>query len=353
MFEFREIKSENEYKILELKPDASFTQSWFFGEWQKAIGRKVRRFEIINNTEIFGFLEAIVYNLVFSNNFIYVPHGPILMRDLDEKFWKQFREEITQIAKEENAVFVRFDPFLPRRSPAVRGEGGSDLSKYFKKTPTYAYHSSYFQPKYEWILDLNKTEEELLSEMHTKTRYNIRLAEKKNIKVEIVGGNFEQYFDDFYNLLEKTAKRDSFGLHPKIYYQNIFKTLNSENAFLAIARYENSILLVNLILLYGKTAYFVFGGSSSEFKNLMFSHLVQWEAIKEAKRREFGIYNFGGVDPSTSPRVNNRIYEKFGGISIFKKRFGGELLEYSDSYDIMLKPLWYFLYNLRKRFQFR
>lgn len=356
MFEFREIKSENEYKLLELNPDAPFIQAWIFGEWQGAIGRKVRRFEIRENTEIFGFFQAIVFNLVFSNNFIYVPHGPILTRDPDEKFWKQFKEEIMQAAKEENSIFVRFDPFLLSRSPALRGEGDPNLNKFFKKVPAYAYRSSYFQPKFEWIVNLNKTEDELFNEMHPKTRYNIRLAEKKNVKIEIVKSDFNRYFEEFYRLLKETAKRDDFSLHSKIYYKNIFKTLDSGNAFLSIARYDDNILLVNLVLLYGKTAYFIFGGSSDKQKNLMFSHLAQWESIKEAKKRGINLYNFGGVGPSTffdfsqdkSLRVNNR-YESYGGISVFKKRFGGEIFEYSDSYDLILKPFWYYLYNLRKK----
>lgn len=334
MFEFKEIKSENEYRLLELMPNVPFTQAWFFGEWQEAMGRKVRRFEIKNNSETLGFFQAIIYNLVFSNNFLYVPHGPILMRGPDEKFWKQYKDEVMRIAKEENAIFVRFDQF-PKTE--------ENLSKYFKKTPAYAYHSSYFQPKYEWILDLNKTEEALLGKMHPKNRYNIRLAEKRGIKIEIIKNNFEKYFEEFYVLLKETAKRDNFGLHPRNYYQNIFKTLDSENTFLTVAKYEGKTLLINLVLLYGKTSYFIFGGSSGSLKNLMFSHLAHWESIKEAKKRGINFYNFGGVD-------KDRERESYEGISVFKKKFGGEIFEYSDSYDLVLIPFLYFLYNLHKRF---
>lgn len=335
MFEFREIKSENEYKLLELGTDAPFTQSWFFGEWQGAIGRKVRRFEIRGNTEIFGFFQAIVYNLVFSNNFIYVPHGLLLRQGYvgQADFLKEFHKKLIEIGKEENAVFVRFDLF-PKTE--------KNLPKGFKKVPSYAYHSSYFQPKFEWRLGLTKTEDELIGEMHPKNRYNIRLAEKKGVKIEIIKNNFNKYFEEFFDLLKETAKRDNFNLHSKIYYKNIFKTLDSSNAFLSIARYDDKILLVNLVLLYGKTANFIFGGSSGEFKNLMFSHLAQWESIKEAKKRGINFYNFGGVG-------NDDKYESYGGISVFKKRFGGEFFEYSDSYDLILKPFWYWLYNLRKK----
>ena len=348
MFEFREVQSEREYKPLTINDTAPFTQAWFFGEWQETMGRKVRRFEIIKDFEAIGFFQIIKYHLIFSKNFLYIPHGPIIKENIGSDFLKIFSEKIGQIAKEENAIFVRFDFFPPSTLLRIDGE----RSRTIKKVPSYGYQSSYFQPKYEWVLTIDKPENELLGNMHPKNRYNIRLAENKGVAIKIIENDFEKYFGDFYKLLKKTARRNNFNLHPKSYYQNIFSAIGgsasggktyeeNKNAFLIIAKYENKILLVNLIFLYGATAYFVFGGSSDEHKNLMFSHLAQWESIKEAKKRGFKIYNFGGVDESGS-------YETYGGISIFKKRFGGKIFEHSDSYDIVLKPFWYYLYNLRK-----
>ena len=361
MFEFKEIARENEFNPLTIRDDTPFTQGPIYGQWQEMAGRKVRRFEIKQGEKILGFFQLIKYELFtsrsfsgggpFSKNMLYIPHAPLLRQDYEgqAEFLKAFHEKLIEIGKEENAVFVRFDFFLPSRSFS---KGGADLSKYFKKVPAHAYHSSYFQPKYEWVIDLKKTEEELTSEMHPKTRYNIRLAEKKGVKIEIIKDDFvplrgisrreKKYFDIFYELLNQTAKRDNFNLHPKDYYRNIFQTLDSGNAFLVVAEYEGKTLLINLVLLYGETAYFIFGGSSGEFKNLMFSHLAQWEAIKEAKNRGFGVYNFGGV------QGNDRNYKNYEGVSVFKKRFGGEIYQHSDSYDIILKPFWYYLYNLRK-----
>ena len=103
-----------------------------------------------------------------------------------------------------------------------------------------------------------------------------------------------------------------------------------------IATYDSKTLAINLVLLYGETAYFIFGASSDEFKNLMAPHLLHWRAAIEIKKLGFKIYNFGAVG------------EEYEGVSRFKKRFGGELLEHSDSYDLVLEPIWYHLYNLRK-----
>lgn len=340
MIEFREIKNDAEYNPLLISKQMPLTQAWFYGQWQEMTGRKVRRFEVKKNSKIIGFFQIIRYSLPFNQSLLYIPHGPILKEmGLDNEFLKTFRDKLIDLAKEENSVFVRFDFSSPRQSFS---EGGTDLNNFFKKVPAYAYHSFYFQPKFEWCVNLIKTEDELISEMHPKNRYNIRLAEKKGVKIEIVKNNFQKYFEKFYTLLKETAKHDNFKLHLKNYYQNIFETLTTDNAFLAVARYDNKILLVNLVLLYGETAYFIFGGSSDKFKNLMFSHLAQWETIKEAKKRGMTVYNLGGV------QGNDGSYKNYKGVSVFKKRFDGEIFEHSNSYDIVSKPFWYYLYNLRK-----
>ncbi len=349
MFDIREISAsggKTEYNLLLISKQAPFTQAWFYGEWQEMMGRKVRRFEVKKNSEIIGFFQIIKYPLPFGQNLLYIPHGPVLRihqigggGETDDIFLKEFQDKLFEIAKEENAIFVRFDLHFHNSNYGSK----ENLDKYFKKVPNYAYYSVYFQPKYEWVLNIDKPEGELLNSMQPKNRYNIRLAENKGVAIEIIENNFEKYFEDFYSLMERTAKRNSFKLHPKVYYKNILENCEkNKNVFLVLAEYNDKILSINIILLFGETAYFVFGGSSGEYKNLMFSHLAQWESIKEAKRREFRIYNFGGIDGEEQKNL--------GGISFFKKRFGGQLLEYSDSYDLVIKSFWYRLYNLRKRY---
>lgn len=332
MFEFWEIKNKSEYEPLLISKNAPFTQAWFFGEWQKIMGRKIERLKVTENSEIIGFFQIIKYPLSFGQSFLYIPHGPVVKKN-NLKFLKFFAEKLIQIVEKERSTFARFD-FYHSFSP-------NDLTKArFKKTPNYAYNSSYFQPKLEWILNIEKPEEEILSEMHSKTRYGIRLAENKGVKVEIINTDFQKYFSVFYDLMKKTAERNNFKLHPEIYYKNIFKNCEeNKNAFLAIANYNDKILATNLILLYGETAYFVFGASSDEFKNLMATYLLHWKSIIEVKKIGLKIYNFGAVG------------KEFEGISRFKKHFGGELLEHSDSYDLVLKPLWHLLYSLWKKLQ--
>ena len=351
MFEIREVKNKAEYNPLLISKQTPFTQAWFYGEWQEMMGRKVRRFEVKKDSEIIGFFQIIKYSLPFNKNLLYIPHAPVLrIRQVGGEggavdiFLKEFRDKLLEITKEENAIFARFDLYFHNWNYGSK----ESLNKYFKKVPDYAYNSVYFQPKYEWVLNIDKPESELLGNMHPKNRYNIRLAEKKGINIEIISESFKKYFEEFYVLLTETAKRDNFNLHPKIYYQNIFKNCEkNNNTFLILAKYNDKILAINLILLFSETAYFVFGGSSDEYKNLMAPHLSHWQGIIEAKNRGYKFYNFGAIG-SDKFSAQGGPASGWEGISIFKKRFGGQPLEYSDSYDLILKPIWYRLYNLRK-----
>ena len=351
MLGIREIRNKAEYNPLLISKQAPFTQAWFYGEWQEMMGRKVRRFEVKKDSEIIGFFQIIRYSLAFNQNLLYIPHAPVLRirqvggeGEANDSFLKEFRKKLLEITKEENAIFARFDLYFHNSNYGSK----ENLNKYFKKVPNYAYNSFYFQPKYEWVLNIDKPVNELLGNMHPKNRYNIRLAENKGVAIEIIENNFEKYFEDFYSLMERTAKRNNFKLHPEVYYKNIFETCEkNNNAFLVLAKYDDKILAINLILLFGETAYFVFGGSSDEYKNLMAPHLSHWQGIIEAKNRGYKFYNFGGV----SSGDKDDEYKDWEGISRFKKGFGGRLLEYSDSYDLVLKSFWYWLYILRKKLQ--
>jgi len=335
MFEIIEITDKDKYNPLLISKQASFVQAWFYGKWQEMAGRKVRRFVIRESFKIVGFFQAIKYSLPFGQSFLYIPH--LVLQNI---FLKDFRRELFKIGKEEDASFVRFDSYFH----SFNNGSIENLEKFFKKVPASAYHSFYFQPKFEWLLDIDKPEPELLSYMHSKTRYNIHLAENRGVSVKVISGNFSGYFEDFYELMEETARRNDFNLHPKIYYQNIFFDCErNNNAFLAVAEHNDKILVINLILIFGEVAYFVFGGSSDEFKNLMAPHLAHWQGIVAAKNRGCKIYNFGGVDSDGRPEASG-----WEGISRFKKGFGGRLLEYPDSYDLILSSFWHFLYGFAK-----
>jgi lipid II:glycine glycyltransferase (peptidoglycan interpeptide bridge formation enzyme) len=189
---------------------------------------------------------------------------------------------------------------------------------------------------------LDKTEDELYKNMHENNRYSIRLAERKEIKTEIISENFTQYLEPFYELMAITSKRNGFSLHPKEYYETIFKNLNSNYAFIVVARFGEKILAIDLIIIYSKIANYVFACSSNEERNRAPTYGAIWSAIKYSKSLGCQYFNFGGITTTDQP---NKGWE---GLTNFKKKFGGEEVRHSDFFDLVVNPLIYWLYNLRK-----
>ncbi len=331
-FELREIGEDYIFDPTIIYENTPFTQARFYGDWQKNLGRTVRRFLVSNKGEVVAYFQIIKYPLLFGKSYFYIPYGPVV-KDFSEDFFNNLKKELILIAKMENVVFIRLD-FTPPVSSEI-------LSKFFTKAPLYTYHSAYFQPRLEWFLDLDKSEDELLMAMHGKARYCIRLAKRKEIAVEITK-DFGKYFNDFYKLMSETAERNGFNLHNRDYYESIFKNLSYSNSYLSIARYGGKILVIDLIIVFGKIANYVFGGSSNEERNRMPTYAAQWEAILHAKQLDCDYYNFGGI------ATEGQIYKGWEGLTVFKKKFGGHELKHSDFFDVVISQPWYRLYNLRK-----
>lgn len=332
-FELREIRDGEKFDPNNLCDNVPFTQASFYGDWQKSLGRTVKRFLVYSDKKIVAYFQLIKYPLLLGKSYFYIPYGPVA-KDFSEDFFTELKQELKRIAKAENAVFVRLD-FTPSVS-------SDTLSKFFTKAPFYTYHSAYFQPRVEWFLGLGKSENELLMAMHKNARYSIRLAKRKEITVEIITGDFEKYFEIFYELIAGTAKRNGFSIHQKTYYENIFQNLSKTNSYLSIARYGQKILAIDLIVVFGKTANYVFGGSSDEERNRMPTYLAQWKAICYAKKLNCVYYNFGGI------ATENKIYKGWDGLTIFKKKFGGQEITHSDFFDVVVDSFWYHFYNFRK-----
>lgn len=319
-----------------LSQHVPFTQADVYGLWQKNLGREVKRFLISDNSGPVAYFQILRLPLVFGKTYLYVPLGPVI-KNVSEPLLVFLKQELQKIAHKENAVFTRLD-FSPRIASDV-------ASKFFTKSPLCTYHSAYFQPRVEWFLKLDKTENEILMAMHEKTRYSIRLAERKQITSEIVTENFEKYFDIFYQLMSDTAKRNNFNLHSKEYYQNVFAGLDSENAYISVAKFGEKVLAIDLVIVFSGVANYVFGGSSAEERNRMPTYLAQWRAVCHAKKLGCDFYSFGAISAEAD------IHKSWDGITAFKKKFGGEAVVRSDFFDVVASPFWYYMYNLRRYFK--
>lgn len=246
--------------------------------------------------------------------------------------------ELEKSLIKENCIAINFD--IPNVEQNTESE--SQAKEIFTKNNCIKSPRDTFA-KANVVLDLTKSEEELLNAMHKKHRYNIRLAEKHGVKVR--EGKTQQDFETFYQLLKETADRQKYFVHSKNYYQKIWEQLAPKNiAHILIAEHENTPLTVWMLFSYENVLYYPYGGSSENQKNLQHSLAVAWEAIKLGKR--LGCHTFDMWGAAENPNDKS---DPWYGFTDFKLKFGGKYIKYMDSYDFVVNKPLYYLFNLANK----
>lgn len=196
-------------------------------------------------------------------------------------------------------------------------------------------------PRHTRTIDLNKTEDQILSDMHSKGRYNIRLSKKHGIKI-----TESKDTKSFYKILEKTAKRDNFYINPLPHYQEMINHLEPKakaKLFLAYHPDKPNQPIAGIINTYiQNTATYYYGASDHDYRKHMAPYLLQWHAIKDAKSNNYHIYDFLGIADPNQPK------DPLKGVSSFKRKFGGQKIQFEDSKIIIHKPILYFALKIKK-----
>ncbi|MDZ7798767.1 MAG: peptidoglycan bridge formation glycyltransferase FemA/FemB family protein [Patescibacteria group bacterium] len=315
---------------------SQFLQSFSWGEFKKNLGRVVKRFIFIEDNKIKMAALVIKKELSFGNNYLYCPRGPVLAEDLlpDEKteIIDEFIEKIKEWAQKDNSVFLKIEP------PLIRNEENINFDKLGLSS------GESVQPPDTVILNLEKSEEEILKQMHSKTRYNIRLAIRKGVRVEF--STNQKDIEKFYKLVKVVNQREGISSFSLEYYKKMFEVfLKDNNILLAKGLYKGEVIVMNLIIFYGDTAVYNHGASSNKYRNVMAPHLAHWETIKKAKKRGLKFYDLRGIAPSDDPK------HKWAGLTRFKKGFSKDVVNYVGGYDLVFKPFLYQLYSLGKKFR--
>lgn len=204
------------------------------------------------------------------------------------------------------------------------------------------------QPPDSVVLDLARSEEEILSAMKSKWRYNIRYAKKHGVEVRAVragDGTFERDVQSFYGLYRTTAERDGIGIHPLSYYRDLLERGSSSDAAdvtLYIASHEGEDLAAIITLFLGREAVYLYGCSGNSKRNLMPAYLVQWIAITDAKQYGAEVYDFYGIPPTGDER------HPMHGLYLFKTGFGGREIHRPGSFDVPVGTF-YWLYVLAEK----
>ena len=309
-------------RFLDSQKDANFLQSFNWGEFHKALGKTVKRIGIYDGKKLAGVFLCIVEKAKRAT-YLTVPGGPLI--DWKSKELVQaFRQIIIDIAKKENCSFVRVRPQI------FETEGNSKLFERlgFRNAPMHLHAELTHQ------LDLTKSEDQLLASMRKTTRYEIKQAIKQDIKIT-VSKNLED-LDAFYELQSQTAKRQHFVEFDKKFLKEQFSVFVKDNQVLLFtATLGKKKLAQAFIIFYGEEADYHYGASTLDGREYPGAYLIQWEAIKEAKKRGLKRYNLWGVAPEGE--TSHRFY----GVSVFKRGFGGEDINFLHARDLVINSLSY------------
>ena len=304
--------------------EANFLQSWSWGEFHEALGKIINRTGFFENNKLVGVMLSVI-EPARRGRYLTVPGGPII--DWQNKnIINLFVNQIKQIAKENNCVFVRVRPQLKF----------DDFSKNLFKNLGFIKAPMHLHAELTSQLNIIKPEEELLLQMRKATRYEIKKGIKENIK--ITTSTDEKDIQKFYDLQIETAKRQKFVPFSYKFLHEQFKIFaENGNVLLYKAEFENKLLAQAFIIFYGREAVYHYGASTDEGRHYPGAYLIQWEAIKEAKNRGMTRYNFWGVAPEGNSD------HRFAGLSLFKRGFGGEDFQYLPAQDLIINKPKYLL----------
>lgn len=317
-------------KALEAYSPHSFLQSWQWGEAQKALSQKIWRLGIYQENILKGV--AFVYKITAKRGvFLFCPHGPLL--DWSKKdYFVSLVNFLKNLGKKEKADFIRIAPL------AKSGGEAKELFSQngFKDAPVHMMH-----PELAWLLDITKSEEELLKEMEKRTRYSIRKAEKDAVTVKV--SNKIDELDIFYKMYLETAKRQKFVPFSKNYVKREFEIFSQDDKILLFtAYYQNEAIATAMIVFDNDSAFYHHGASIRKYSNVPAAALIQWSAIKEAKKRNLKYYNFWGIVE------NNNKNHPWHGLSKFKRGFGGFSEGYLHVQDLPLTKKYILNYTIEK-----
>ncbi len=279
-------------------------------------------------------------------SFLYVPRGP-LMDWNDDGLLERVMSDLESFCREQRALFIKIDPDIP----TLFGEPGSEetrvnpaglklLDSYQKRGWVHSPQQIQFANSV-WI-NTERSEEELLAGMKQRTRYKVRLAEKKGV---VVRRGTPDDFEPIADLYAQTSARDGFLIRDKSYYLDVWQRFYSAGMLTPlIAEVEEQMVAAVMIFVTGDTARYVYGMSGPDHREKMPNYLLQWEAIKLAKEKGCKTYDLWGAPDEFTDS------DRMWGVYQFKRGLGGEVVITPGAWDLPLQKTGYtfFIHTLPK-----
>ncbi len=299
-------------------------QSRQWGEFRKSLGIPLLRYGIFKNDRLTHAFQISFHQIPMMKKFVgYLPKGPFPDSEM--------AQALKQISKDQNCIFIKTEP-------DVEITTRKHIDAHFQKAlkPLFT--------KYNFVLDLSPSEEDLLKSFHQKTRYNIKVAHKKGVQITI--GDDTKALNTYLKLYFETTRRQGYFGHNENYHAKVFETFSKTGQVkFVIASYNNIPLTAWMLLVFKDKLYYPYGGSSHLHRDVMSSNLVAWEAIKLGKQlglKEFDMW--GALGPDADPK------DSWYGFHRFKQGYGGRLVEYLGSFDLVTNAPLYYAFNSVDKF---
>ena len=274
---------------------------------------------------------------------LYAPKGPLL-NWTNESLRNRVLDDLQTFAKKQGAIFLKMDPGvvlgtgIPNGEEDVMDNGGQAVMSALKRWG-WRSSSDQIQFKNTILIDLKRSEEEMLTRMKQKTRYNIRLAEKKDVAVRI---GTQEDLATLYKMYAETSVRDGFVIRDEGYYQTVwqtFMTAEEPTCEPLIAEINGEPVAAIFVFYFAGRAYYVYGMSRNTHREKMPTYLLQWEAMKRAKVKGCSVYDLWGA-----PDVFDES-DSMWGVYRFKEGFGGNVVRTLGAWDFAPNPVWYKMYS--------
>lgn len=321
-------------------PVGAFMQTWEWGEFQKALGRKTERYRVLDGKDSCAIFTLVHHSLPFGLSYGYVPRGPVVAVSAASRKVEILRA-IKVWAKQNFSHFTFFRLEPPLFSiPAEIASDGFHIPSY------------YVQPRFNAVVSLDRSEDEILSGFHPSTRSNIRRAENRGVTIERKYRMEKRDYDIFFAMAKDTIARNSgVNAYPgEKYFHALVRCVppiadlhSKDNLSMGIFYgYQGGEPAgAHLVLFFGDTATYLYGASYSDKLRSKVTTYLHWAAIKESKIRGIKYYDLGGVDATRWPTLTS-----------FKRQFRGEEFKYVGNIDIPVRPVLHRFYdtirNLRK-----
>jgi peptidoglycan pentaglycine glycine transferase (the first glycine) len=306
-------------QFLETKPEANLLQTSMWGNLKSQFGWQA--FRLANQT---AGAQILFKKLPLGFSIAYIPKGPVGTN------WTTLWPEIHRLCLQKHAVFLRVEPDFEE----------SECEKIQAHLNGFVPVSDTIQPRQTILVDLTGSPEEWLARMKQKTRYNIRLAEKKEICV-----TESTDFEVFERLMRATGVRDGFGVHSLEYYRQAYAVFSKhDQVALFQAEFNKTPLAMLMVFTQGNKAYYLYGASGDEERQRMPTYLLQFEAMRWAASKKCEFYDMWGIPDASEKDLESHFEERsdgLWGVYRFKRGFGGRIVRSCPGFDYVYQPLLY------------